>query len=167
MNRNIKILIIFLIIILGIFISIKVSSPVQTKNNIEVIDKPIVLEENITKEVEVVKIEENKVPEEKKEQFIGINISLEVLGGKYQTKIKEGLTVLDAMNVLQSEKENKFSFHTKDYSSLGSFVDEINGIKGTPGQYWLYYINNKKASLGVSKYVLKDGDNILWKQEVF
>ncbi len=165
MKKNIKILIIFLIIILGIFISIKVSSPVQTKNNTEVIDKPIVLEENIIKEVEVVRIEENKVPEEKKEQFIGINISLNVLGNNYTTRVKAESTVFDAMKALQSEEKNKFSFHTKDYSSLGSFVDEINGTKGTPGAYWIYYINNEKASVGVSKYILKEGDIINWSQE--
>jgi hypothetical protein len=50
-------------------------------------------------------------------------------------------------------------------SGLGNFIDEINGIKGTKGRYWIYYINNKKASVGVSKYFVKNGDIIKWSQE--
>ena len=48
---------------------------------------------------------------------------------------------------------------------MGSFITEINGIKGLPGKYWIYYVNDKLASVGVSKYVLKEGDIINWKNE--
>ncbi len=95
------------------------------------------------------------------------SVSLDVLGNTYNTKIKVGTTVYDAMKTLQDTKKSNFSFHSRDYSSLGSFVDEINGVKGTPGKYWIYYINNKKASLGISKYILKTEDHISWKQESF
>ena len=103
----------------------------------------------------------------KKEEISGINISLSVLGNNYQTKVKSGSTVYDTMINLQNTKENNFSFVSKNYSGLGSFIEEINGVKGIPGKYWLYYLNGKKASLGVSKNILKNGDKIEWKQESF
>ena len=48
---------------------------------------------------------------------------------------------------------------------MGSFVTGINNNKGSPGKYWIYYVNDKKASVGVSNYILKEGDIINWKQE--
>jgi hypothetical protein len=69
------------------------------------------------------------------------------------------------MNNLQNNKENNFSFETKEYPSLGIFVEGINGINETPGKYWIYYVNGKEASIGISKYILKSGDVIFWKQE--
>lgn len=94
-----------------------------------------------------------------------IKVSLFVLNKKYETEVKEGGTVYDAMKSIESEKENNFSFKTKEYGSLGIFVDGINGIMGKSGQYWIYYVNDKEASVSVSKYVLKSGDIINWKRE--
>lgn len=94
-------------------------------------------------------------------------VTLDVFDRTHRTKFIDGSTAYDAMVALSKKKENKFSFHSKDYGDLGNFIDEINGVKGTPGKYWIYYINNKKATLGVSKYVLKAGDRISWKQEGF
>ena len=69
------------------------------------------------------------------------------------------------MTNLQNNKVNNFTFNYKEYSGLGIFIDEINGVKGGQGGYWIYYINNKEANVGVSNYILKDGDSVLWKQE--
>jgi uncharacterized membrane protein len=98
-----------------------------------------------------------------KENIVVLNVS----NHTYNIKVKDGSTVYDAMIALQSRKENNFSFSSKNYPSLGNFIYKINGVKGTPGKYWIYYINGKKASLGVSKYILKEGDRISWKQESF
>ena len=94
-------------------------------------------------------------------------VTLLVQNKTYTIEIKAGNTVYDAMTTLEDTKGINFAFHAKEYSSLGNFVDEINGIKGTPSKYWIYYINGKEASVGVSKYVLKSGDVISWKQEAF
>lgn len=94
-----------------------------------------------------------------------IQFVLNVLDKTYKANIKEGATLYDAMNNLQSVKENNFTFSGKEYSGLGYFVDEINGIKSGSGKYWLYYVNGKEASVGASVYVLKEGDIISWKQE--
>lgn len=96
-----------------------------------------------------------------------INITLNVLNESYVMKIPEGSTVYDAMVFLRDnpEKKHKFYFESKDFSGLGSFVSSINNKVGKRGMYWLYYVNGKQASVGISKYVLKDGDVINWKQE--
>lgn len=96
-----------------------------------------------------------------------IKVSLTVSGHKYNTEIKEGSSVIEAMKQIERESsdENKFSFKYTDNASLGSFITEINGAKGTPGKYWIYYINRKLGSIGVSNYILKEGDIINWNQE--
>jgi hypothetical protein len=85
----------------------------------------------------------------------------------YKVSINEGATVYDVMNILQNKKENNFSFVSKEYSGLGIFIDEINGVKGVSGKYWIYSVNGEKASISVSKYILKNGDNVLWEQKEF
>ncbi|MFA6999639.1 MAG: DUF4430 domain-containing protein [Candidatus Paceibacterota bacterium] len=95
----------------------------------------------------------------------GLKVSLIVLDKKYETEIKEGGTVYDAMRSIESVKENNFSFKIKEYVGLGIFVEGINGVMGELGKYWIYYVNDKEASVSVSKYVLKSGDIINWKRE--
>src|SRR3989339_1604942 len=85
-------------------------------------------------------------------------VLLDVLGQDYKVAIKEGDTVYNVMNNLQNQKEKNFTFKYKEYPSLGIFVDEINGVKGSPGKYWIYYVNDKEASVGVSKNISKEGD---------
>lgn len=91
-----------------------------------------------------------------------INVFLIVSDNKYETSIKENSSVFEAMEKL---KNNNFDFKYTNNVSLGNFVTEINGQKGTPGKYWIYYINDKKASIGVSNQILKNGDIIKWSQE--
>jgi hypothetical protein len=94
-----------------------------------------------------------------------IFISLTVLDKNYEIETREGSSVFDVMKELQNNTKNNFSFNYKEYPRMGVFVGEINGIKGKRGAYWIYYVNGKEASVGVSSYVLKEGDSILWKQE--
>lgn len=110
-------------------------------------------------------IEPEIEPKALSEEVNNISISLKVLDKKYELEINEGSNVFEAMKKLQDEKENEFSFNYKEYPSLGVFVYEINGMKGEAGAYWIYYVNEKEASVGVSSYILKEGDSILWKQE--
>jgi len=96
----------------------------------------------------------------KSEDLNNINVYLNVLNKNYSLIIPEGATVLDTMNI---SKNNNFSFKGKEYPSLGFFVEEINGVKGENGKYWIYYINEQQAEVGVSKYIVKNGDIISWK----
>ena len=94
-----------------------------------------------------------------------LKVSLEVLDKVYKTEINEGSSVFDAMKEMKDATESLFDFKYKETPGLGNFVTEINGMKGTPGKYWIYYVNNKKATIGASQYVLKEGDIIRWNQE--
>lgn len=169
MKQKIKILIIVLLALLAsvffyaLFDSKKDEADIL--NNLQSIQPKI--EQNITKDNEIKNTSQKIIQKAREETAKKISVSLYVLDKEYKASIRDGTTVLGAMNAIAMEKENNFSFKTKDYGDLGSFVSEINKVEGKPGEYWLYYINNKKASLGVSKYVLKDGDSILWKQEAF
>lgn len=74
-----------------------------------------------------------------------------------------GMTVYDAMKVLQ--QKNKILFEGKEYMGLGFFVTSVNSLKNGNGKYLMYYINGQEASVGVSSYVLQEGDIIEWKLE--
>ncbi|NIM47623.1 MAG: DUF4430 domain-containing protein [Candidatus Aenigmarchaeota archaeon] len=50
-------------------------------------------------------------------------------------------------------------------SSLGVFVSEINGIKNTENEFWLFYVNDKLAEVSADTYITKDGDKIEWRFE--
>jgi hypothetical protein len=94
-----------------------------------------------------------------------VEVSLNVLDKNYKISIQKGATVYEVMKNLQEQKENNFTFVYKEYSGLGIFIEGINEVKGEPGKYWIYYVNDIEASVSVSKFKLKDGDVISWKQE--
>lgn len=90
-------------------------------------------------------------------------VKLIVFDKNYEIGIKEGDSVFEAMKNLQKNEGNNFSFNYKEYPSLGIFINQMNNIKDGNGKYWIYSINDKEASVGVSKYVLKEGDIIKWE----
>ncbi|HAE36971.1 MAG: hypothetical protein UR85_C0009G0021 [Candidatus Nomurabacteria bacterium GW2011_GWF2_35_66] len=116
---------------------------------------------------EAVKVEKVLQIESKALSVNMIKVSLNVFDKKYEVETKEGTSVFEMMKILEEKSTplNTFSFQYKEVSGLGSFITEINGVKGTPGKYWMYYVNDKLASVGVSQYILKDGDIINWKNE--
>jgi len=88
---------------------------------------------------------------------------LEIDGKRLGTEIIAGKeNVYDFMTKLQ--EEGKINFKDKTYSGMGKFIEEINGIKNGD-KYWIYYVNNKKANIGVSNYKIKPGDVVSWKYE--
>jgi len=91
------------------------------------------------------------------------NTVLEINGNKYESKISSPMSVYDFMEQLQ--KEGKIDFKEKTYSGMGKFIEEINGVKGNGDKYWVYYINGKKAEIGISNYQINPGDVISWKYE--
>ena len=90
-----------------------------------------------------------------------IETVLEVNGVKYESKINGIISVYNFMEQLQ--KEGKISFKYKTYSGMGKLIEEINGIKSKGNKYWIYYVNGKKANIGVSNYEIKAGDIVSWK----
>ncbi|MCX6752114.1 MAG: DUF4430 domain-containing protein [Candidatus Nomurabacteria bacterium] len=65
----------------------------------------------------------------------------------------------------QQKNAGKITFSGKNYPSLGFFVTDIGTLHANNGKNLIYYINGKEASVGVSSYMLKDGDIIEWKLE--
>ncbi len=91
-------------------------------------------------------------------------VILKVLGQTYTAPFTEGDSVYSVMQKIENNKTNNFVFTSKSYSGLGEFINSINGVSGTAGHYWVYFVNNEEASVGVSTYVLHTGDTITWKQ---
>ncbi len=92
-----------------------------------------------------------------------MNVSFKMNGRPFSLLIPKGSSVYSAMKLAQRAK--KISFSGKEFSGLGFFVEEINGIKSDywKGMYWIYYINGKKANVGISSYIVSSGDAIEWK----
>lgn len=92
-----------------------------------------------------------------------INISVEINGQKYPLSLLKKSTAYDAMIKLVNDKKINAIF--KEFTGLGYFTDEINGVKTdkNSGTYWIYYINGQSAQVGISQYILKNNDLITWK----
>jgi hypothetical protein len=72
-------------------------------------------------------------------------------------------TFYDAL--MQAKNAGKITFSGKNYAGLGFFVTDIGSLHSGNGKDLLYYVNGKEAQVGVSSYVLKNGDIIEWKLE--
>ena len=88
--------------------------------------------------------------------------TLFVNDAKYESKISDQISIYNFMNQLQNE--GKITFKEKYYSGMGEFIEEINGIKNGD-KNWIYYVNNRKAEIGISNYKIKTGDVVSWKYE--
>lgn len=90
-------------------------------------------------------------------------ISITIIAGDKTLHIASyaGTSLYDALISAKANKQIEFS--GKNYSGLGFFVTNINNLRNGNGKNLFYYINNKEASVGVSSYLLKDGDTIEWK----
>ncbi len=90
-------------------------------------------------------------------------ITLEIEEEKYESEIEGETNVYDFMSKLQDE--GKINFKEKTYTGMGKFIDELNGVRGDGNKFWIYYVNGKKARIGVSNYKIKSGDVVSWKYE--
>lgn len=94
-----------------------------------------------------------------------ISITLKILDKNYEITVAENSTVYETMKKMMDARQIQFS--TQEYSGLGHFVEEINGVKNNKqaGIYWFYYLNNQPATIGISNYHLKPNDIISWKYD--
>lgn len=53
----------------------------------------------------------------------------------------------------------------KKSSSVGSFVESIDGIKNRRDRFWLYFVNGKMPDVASDRYQTKTGDTMEWKFE--
>lgn len=69
-------------------------------------------------------------------------------------------------SLMQAERaERSFSYETKNYPTLGSFLESINGVRNASGMYWMLYINGARTSVGMSQAVVVPGDRVEWRYE--
>lgn len=100
---------------------------------------------------------------QKKSDTQKITVTLKLPETSYQLQIPENSSAYDLLEIAKVQKG--FSFTAKSFPVMGYLVDSINGIKGGDqvGYYWIYFVNDKEAIVGVSNYKLKDGDVVEWK----
>ncbi len=97
-------------------------------------------------------------------QYAGVviinDLTKEEFANERIDKTDDIITALDAV-LYVCEKNNVDIIHD------GSFVSEINGIKGdeTNNTYWMYYINDEEPNLGLSDYVLENNDVVIISYE--
>jgi len=83
----------------------------------------------------------------------------------YVLSLPEDSSVYDLM--AKAQEISGFQFRGQEFPGLGFFIQEINGLEQSPrlGKYWIYYINGKKAEVGISAYRVNNHDTILWNYE--
>ena len=96
-------------------------------------------------------------------QINNVQTVLEIKGERYEDVITGSESVYDLMSQLR--QEGKITFKEKNYSGMGKFIEEINGVKNSGEKNWIYYVNGKKANIGISNYKLINGDIVSWKYE--
>jgi hypothetical protein len=68
----------------------------------------------------------------------------------------KSVTGLDLLRLAAAAAEWDLKTST---SSMGTLVEEINGVKnGTGDKYWIYYVNKEMGSVGIDQYQVKAGD---------
>lgn len=94
-------------------------------------------------------------------EVIKPSVTLKFDGYVSTIEIGEKTTVLEVMQ--KAAQNNQITFDGKEYVGLGFFVTQVGTLVNGDGKNLMYYINDKEASVGVSSYVLSDGDIIEWK----
>lgn len=149
-TKIISLIVLGLLFIFGAYFSF---SHTQTEKSV----LPIAENQDIQQAKEIPKIEITTAKTKENSAILEIN------GVKYQSEIREGTGVYDLMDKLRSEE--KINFKDKTYLGMGKFIEEINGIRGDGTRYWVYYVNGKKAMVGVSNYKINPGDVVSWRYE--
>lgn len=91
-------------------------------------------------------------------------VTITIAGGvTTEVPFTPGMTVHKAM--LNADARDALQYETADHSSLGVFVESINGIGKDSGKNWILRVNEKLATVGASGYELQSGDHIAWTYE--
>ena len=81
-----------------------------------------------------------------------------------------GITVIQAMVIADAMDPTDFTFRAVFASLFGAFVDAINGLEDQGDNFWMLYVGNVAATVGVSESILIEDQNtgnidIEWKYE--
>ena len=71
------------------------------------------------------------------------------------------------VETLMQEKraDGSLAFTSKEYPTLGSFLESVNGVRNENGEYWMLHINGTRSSVGMSSAPVVPGDRIEWRYE--
>lgn len=82
---------------------------------------------------------------------------------------EENMVLMDE-NVQISEKTSVFEVVRKiadveyqEYPGIGVYVTSIDNKAATETKWWLYQVNGVYPNIAADKYIVTDGDNIVWK----
>jgi len=91
--------------------------------------------------------------------------NITIITGEKTTNIAvpQNTTFFNALTEIQ--RTGTLVFSGKQYPGLGFFVTDIGPLHSGNGKNLIYYVNGKEADVGVSTYILKNGDIIEWKLE--
>lgn len=93
---------------------------------------------------------------------VAVSLTIQGLSGNDVFAVASGTTLLSFLQNLNAH-DPKIQLETKDYSSLGTLVTGIGGMKnGTNNAYWQYKVNGVMPQVGADVYVLKNGDKVEW-----
>ena len=105
------------------------------------------------------------VPVSEKKEGVSTSIVSEtfhLVAGTTDSSISvSGGSLLSILTV--AKERGEITLFGKEYFGLGFFVTELGSLKEGDGKHLMYYINGKEASVGVSTYVPKAGDLVVWE----
>lgn len=104
------------------------------------------------------------VLEQEQKKPIVFRIFEPAVAKEFTVQIAPASTVYEAMRQLQKQLPIKF----KQFGgNLGAFVESIDNIANDASDnlFWIYYVNNVAAKLGISSTKLSPNDVITWKYE--
>lgn len=65
----------------------------------------------------------------------------------------------------EKQADGSFSYTSRSYPTLGSFLESVGSVKNGNGTYWMLYINGALSSQGMSQAEVMPGDRIEWRYE--
>jgi len=111
-------------------------------------------------------VENTSTSSQQKTEQATISTTLRIpdIGYESTIAVTPGSSAYDLMNTL---REDGLTFSAEDHGSLGVFINSIGGIENDykKHMFWIYSINETKAQIGISNYILTQDDIITWRYE--
>ncbi len=57
------------------------------------------------------------------------------------------------------------TYTSKQYPTMGSFLESLQGVRNANGKYWMLTINGTVSPVGMSQAQVTKGDTIVWTYE--
>ena len=90
----------------------------------------------------------------------GNKVTIDFGDGRKVTQNADAKSALSALEKVASGKGYKII--TKEYK-YGSIVEEVNRVKNTSANNWIYSVNGIPGKIAADRYILNPGDEVEWK----